>query len=457
MEIAILVPICSRNQNYTSINDIPFIKQLYHSFVNTKDDNYKYTFFIGFDDDDEFYIENYEKLKHITTHIHKLYGCQSAPATAWNKLANIAYNSNVKFDYFFQIGDDVKLLKPGWTKRFISKLIENDNIGVVGPCNLENYYQRVNNGHPYVIENSFVHRKHLDIFGYFFYPSIKNWYCDNWITEIYKPYFSEIQVDMECCNSIYDSRYKIEAVPLINTYINEGKDEIHKFLNKKVFSYCLYGSQKKYCLGMIKNIEQITELYPDFKIYIHTGSDVPIEYIDKYNSYKNVKVIKYNFTGHILMIYRFFSIDDKDVAISFSRDSDSRFGERDIWCINNFLQSNYKIFTIRDHYHHDWPLMGGQWGLKKIDGLNIQKCYELFIQDKDINNGGWHYIDQEFIRDYIYQQYINNFVAYGRSIPNGIENVIKIEPNRRNEQDFCGNIVLFDDNNKEYYEFNLPL
>ena len=454
MKIAILVPICSRNQTYNSIVDIPLIKKLYPSFENTKDEEHDYTFFIGFDDDDKFYIEHNNELKHITSHIYMLSGCQSAPATAWNKLADLAYNDKTKYDYFFQVGDDVQLVKTGWTNRFISKLSDNDNIGVVGPCNLVNYYQRVNQGMDYVIENSFVHRTHMDIFGYFFYPFIKNWYCDDWMTQIYKKYFSEIQVDMECCNSIVDSRYKIEQVPLIKQYILEGSRKIYKYTNKKVFSYCVYGTNKKYCLGMVRNIEQISEIYPDFEVWIYIGNNVPVDYIKKYESYKNVKLIKHDFTGDILRTYRFFCIDNKYVNVMLSRDADSRFGERDKWCINNFLESKYKIFTIRDHYHHDWPIMAGQWGIKKIDGLSIEKSYRLHTDScSDVN--AW-YGDQIFATEYIYKPYINVFVSYGTMAKQETDNILIGYP-RKNIHDFCGNVVLFDKNDNEYFEFSAAI
>jgi hypothetical protein len=73
----------------------------------------------------------------------------------------IAYNStDIKYDYFFQVGDDIILETPNWSKIFIEKLSLHNDIGVVGPCNLSNYNGRMLEGKTYVIENSFVSRKH---------------------------------------------------------------------------------------------------------------------------------------------------------------------------------------------------------------------------------------------------------------------------------------------------------
>jgi hypothetical protein len=234
MNIAILVPICSRNQNHEIIDDIPFLKKLYPSFQKTREDQYSYTFYLGYDDDDQFYINHSEKLKEIIPDIFCLAGCQSAPATAWNKLADIAFETG-KHDYFFQVGDDVILETYGWTSHFISKLKEHNDFGVVGPCNLQNYNDRIKFGNPMCIENSFVSKKHMKIFGYYFYPKIKNYYCDDWITRVYEDIFSEIQVDYTCVNSLTAARYIPVGCNNIYQYIHEGKQLIKQYRSLKIY------------------------------------------------------------------------------------------------------------------------------------------------------------------------------------------------------------------------------
>jgi len=233
--IALLIPICSRNKQYNTLFDTPIMNCIYPSFLKTKNEEYNYSFFIGFDDDDDFYKSHYDELTQIFNNVHILSDTQHAPAFAWNKLASIAYNStDIKYDYFFQVGDDIILETPNWSKIFIEKLSLNKDIGVVGPCNLVNYNQRISAGKPYVIENSFVSRKHIDIFNYFFHPSIKNWYCDDWITQIYTPYFSEIQTNILCINSIYDVRYIPKMCNNINILINESRKIIYLYINKHI-------------------------------------------------------------------------------------------------------------------------------------------------------------------------------------------------------------------------------
>jgi hypothetical protein len=454
--IAILVPVCSRNKNFVDINDTPIMSYLYPSFLKTTNDDsvdFNYTFFIGYDDDDEFYIKNESELRKVFKNVYMLSECQHAPAYAWNKLADIAYKStDVKYDYFFQVGDDIVLQTENWTTQFVTQLNLHNNIGVVGPCNLANYNARMNSNKPYVIENAFVSRKHLDIFGTFFHPSIKNWYCDDWITQVYSPYFSEIQTNILCINSIYDSRYDIELCRNIETLIEESRTMIK---HKKIFSYCIYGKHEKYCLGMVKNIEQITTLFPDFEIWITLGNDVPNDYIQKYKTYKNVHLIETAVTGGRLMTFRFFGIDDPTVDIMLVRDADSRFSERDIWCITHFIESEFKMFTIRDHKYHLREIMGGQCGIKKqLEGeITLREHYNEHVKscaDLDYYNN-----DQDFISKILYYPYKKDIIVYTSTQQFSEEVICPIPILRKNDKDFCGNVVEFDDNKNEYVIFNV--
>jgi hypothetical protein len=443
MNIAVLVPVCSRNQNYSSFEDIPFLKYLYPSFQKTKEDGYTYTFFIGYDDDDIFYIENINILKEFKT--FKLSGCRHAPATAWNKLAQIAFNGDIKYDYFFQIGDDVILETPGWTSHFVNKLKEHNNVGVVGPCNLLNYNSRKNLNRPFVIENSFVSRKHIETFNYFFHPSIKNWYCDDWITRVYDGIFCDIQVDYTCSNIIVDTRYAIDNCNDINKFIEEGKQILNN--NRRVFSYCVFGNQKKYCLGMVKNLEQIRNLFPGYKVVIYLGNDVPQEYIDQYKTFHNVTLVNHNFTGGRLTAYRYFVLNEL-FDVVFVRDADSRFGHRDIWCITHFLNSEFKIFTIRDHKYHGKELMAGLTGFKNFSIPLIKSNYDTFISNrKDID---YYQNDQDFIEQYIFQQYKHETIAYSAFFNFGEKLTLQIPLPIKSNEDFCGNVYLFDDKDNQH-------
>jgi hypothetical protein len=473
-DIAILIPVCSRNQNYQTLKDTTLYKKTLPSLKSSKENNYNYTIFIGIDDDDTFYLSVIDELKMLIedndfqVKLLILTDCKNAPATAWNCLASEAY-SNAKYDYFFQIGDDIELISKNWTTRFIEKLKQNNNLGVVGPINISNYNQRFKKNMKHVIENTFVHRTHLDIFQYYFHPHIKNWFCDDWITGVYREFLSYMFKDIVSINNVRDVRYNVslinfeilvdEDIIKIKNYLQAGKLTVFQELQqnikkpeekKKIFSYCLYGNLKKYCLGMIRNLEQIKIYFPEFETYIHIGNDVPDHYKNKIKEYKNVKVIEYDYTGAVLMTTRFFNIDDDDIDVMILRDADSKFTERCLWSINDFLISKYKIFTVRDHFHHTSKIMGGQSGFK-----NIKLCLKDLYEKEWCKNNKNYWDDQHFLNELVYIRFIEELIVYTDIIIYPNENVKKIDVERKHNTDFCGNVINYDENDVEYFEFSL--
>jgi hypothetical protein len=205
------------------------MQKFYPSFLATKSSSITYNIYIGYDDDDIFYIENIDKFNSITENLICLSECQHAPAKAWNILAEKAYPTS---DYLFQIGDDVILETAGWTEHFIECLNSNNNIGVVGPCNLVNYNQRKNSNRPIVIENAFVSKKHFECFGYFFHPSIKNWYCDDWINGIYKKTNRFYPLTNHFCENLGGiPRYNINNDLFFKSHFNQKQQLLHKKCN----------------------------------------------------------------------------------------------------------------------------------------------------------------------------------------------------------------------------------
>jgi hypothetical protein len=127
----------------------------------------------------------------------------------WNRACKKAYEE--KCDYFFQCGDDIIFLDKGWANKSISQLQKNNNIGLTGPSDKlrweSNKCSRIG-GKRFIMTQSFVSREHYNIFKFYFPEEIKNWYCDNFITNLYFPdlYY---QIDCFVTNSGGKPRYEI--------------------------------------------------------------------------------------------------------------------------------------------------------------------------------------------------------------------------------------------------------
>jgi hypothetical protein len=176
---------------------------------------------------------------------------------------------------------------------------------------------------------------------------------------------------------------------------------------KKVISYSLYGSDKKYCIGMIENLKINKEKLPDWETYIYYSDDVPKEYIDMYKEYNPVLIncgkTEYNWEG---MFWRFRLFNDNNIDIFLSRDADSRITDREIKFINDFIESKYTFHIIRDHPGHGTEILGGTFGVKVKDfnkKYNIKNIDEYILEYRKLYHKNIQkQPDQHFLRDNIW-------------------------------------------------------
>lgn len=439
MKVAILVPVCSRNQTWSLLEDCFWIQHALPALTNTFSPDIEYSIYIGVDDDDAFFMEHRERLG---GRVVILSGCQHAPAWAWNRLFDVAVADG--HDYFFQLGDDVVLETPNWTTRFIEVLQRNNNRGVVGPCNTENYNGRIASGKPGVIENAFVHRTHHELFGTFYPPEIRNWYCDDWITEVYKPTSSHLMMDITVRNMslrAQQQRYAVQSVD-ITDLIRRGRAQIQR----GCFSFCLYGPYTdKYYRGLLENVALIREHYPAWTIAVYAS---PLAHEFVMRECPGVKVYPTGREDAVNTLYRFLPIADRYFDVVCVRDTDSRIHARDRWCIERFIESPYQAYTIRDHAWHRYRVMCGLWGCKRanITRAEIEKGIAEAIPN--------YRADADFVECAIYPKIVRDMVVYCYRTDGLFDDPIeKVELIQYPILDkaFCGNVMLY--NPQPYYEF----
>jgi len=209
MKIALLIPSTSNGRDWKTIEESYLYKHTLKSFLLTYDKEHKYKFFIGIDRNDKIY-DNNDNIKKIHRFVSVMINIElefvymdnikkGHLTVMWNKLFETAYNQ--EYDYFFQCGDDIQFITSNWVQTCINKQQLNNNIGVTGPIDINNTR---------LLTQSFVSRKHMELFGYYFPPEIINWYCDDWINEIYKKMNKFYPLpDKVCKNMGGNPRYNI--------------------------------------------------------------------------------------------------------------------------------------------------------------------------------------------------------------------------------------------------------
>ena len=176
----------------------PLFTMLLPSFCRTVSDEwqtYVYHFYLAYDATDRYFSQakNREMFRTefrdvIKEHcpidtpsvLHLLECAYSGrPAWAQNDAMIAAYLNGA--DYFYRINDDTVLSTANWLSSFTDVLssYQPRNIGVVGPTQ--------DSGNLKILTYDFVHRTHIEIFG-FYYPRVfTDWFADDWITYVYAP------------------------------------------------------------------------------------------------------------------------------------------------------------------------------------------------------------------------------------------------------------------------------
>ncbi len=230
--IGLIIPTTTRGCNSVTtsgeiscLDDLIFFRIFLPSFLKYASNTHYYNFFLGHDYDDPFYsVERNRSLfrnrfEEICPKIYTLTFVQFDEkvekgdlSTMWSLLADQAVKTN---EYLYQLGDDIEFKSKGWEDLFITLLGKTNNIGAVGPKDEQNPHG--------ILTQSFVHCTHLSIFKRYFPKELKNWYIDDWMSEIY-----DIRVEKRVIvhNRGGKERYQIEDIKVVKDKVVERDKEL---------------------------------------------------------------------------------------------------------------------------------------------------------------------------------------------------------------------------------------
>lgn len=228
------------------------------------------------------------------------------------------------------------------------------------------------------------------------------------------------------------------------------------------FSFCIYGTKLIYYEGMIKNLELISKITPLPNVLIGYSDDILEQYKSKYESYDFVKMILIDkeFCESI-MCSRLFQIDTIiEPAYVFCRDADSRVSERDVWCMQQFINTGRKVHIIRDHFYHKQKLQGGTCGFF----LDVPSTFTKMFRETKLANGfdnlnKSYGLDEYFLSNKMYKLF-NKDEMFIQTNCVGLlgETINTIDIKQTNDTDFIGNVYNPDDTAhftySEYINYN---
>ncbi len=104
------------------------------------------------------------------------------------------------------------------------------------------------------------------------------------------------------------------------------------------------------------------------------------------------------------MFWRFEPAGNPDVSVFLSRDLDSRINPREAGAVLEWLNTGKRFHTMRDHYEHIVPILGGMWGCQPW-----QEFTGLLRKWSKIGKMGQ---DQDFLKEIIWPIVKDNCVAH---------------------------------------------
>lgn len=221
---------------------------------------------------------------------------------------------------------------------------------------------------------------------------------------------------------------------------------------KKVFSFTIFGSDVKYCRGLLVNLKLIHEKFPEFEAWVYIGDGVPKEFIHLLANFSHVRCFSTQETGMVNKFYRFFAIDDPTVELMIVRDVDSRLYERDISVISDFIASDKLFHIVRDHPNHFHKILAGVFAIRRgLLNVPLRAIFEEYRKTQEVSTF-WN--DQEFLASVFYPQVLP--VAMIHDDVQEFEHTHVKTPIKAPIKDglhFIGQVYEFDSSGNEYPKF----
>ena len=234
MKIAFLIPSTTKNRPWKKMEETYLYSIFGESFLNTLSDDIDYSIYINIDIDDPIYSkkEEKEKFERFIGEKAKIKWIDDGQVQKgfltlmWNYLFEKALEDNN--EYFYQCGDDIWFEDKDWIKECIVQMKKQNDIGICGPINPPNYR---------ILTQTFVSRKHYEIFQCYFPVQIKNWWCDDWINFVYYPQYVTKLKKTNAANKGGESRYvrpnetvNLKYKSICLKLVKKGKNRLNSYI-----------------------------------------------------------------------------------------------------------------------------------------------------------------------------------------------------------------------------------
>lgn len=132
---------------------------------------------------------------------------------------------------------------------------------------------------------------------------------------------------------------------------------------QKVISFSLWGSNKRYLYGTLRNLLLAADIYPDCQLRFYLDTSVPADFISLIEDLGGHVIVKeLGAATREKLSWRFEVANDPTVGHFLIRDTDSVINLRERLAVEQWLSSGKGFHIIRDWWTHTDLILAGLWG-----------------------------------------------------------------------------------------------
>lgn len=189
---------------------------------------------------------------------------------------------------------------------------------------------------------------------------------------------------------------------------------------KNVISFALWGKNTLYVDGAIWNAEHREEFYPGWVCRFYHDDSVPKKALKKIADTGAEMRLMGATTDVLGMYWRFQPMfDDPEITRFIVRDTDSKFSQREVNMVNQWIATGKPFHIIRDNEVHCVQILGGTWGAIAGCIPGLDKKMSLWLSGLQPNSenprGLFHGTDQMFLTHFIWPEILDNHCAHIRA------------------------------------------
>ena len=174
---------------------------------------------------------------------------------------------------------------------------------------------------------------------------------------------------------------------------------------KRLLSFSLFGQNKIYTYGMLRNLELAQQIYVGWEVAVYVDGTVPAEMI-RFIEELGGAVRPMSQRIHPVM-QRFLAIADAEYSHVAIRDADSRLSFREFAATQDWIDSGRTLHVMRDHRRHQAAIMGGMWGCK---GGAVPDIAEQILASGELSSD--YGFDQQWLAENIWPRFVNDSLVH---------------------------------------------